>query len=112
MTDNNTTSTDPTPKGKDVQPQVKEPLESRVDARYKIYNLIATTLIALATLIFAAYLFKVGQVGIGGTIAGMVIAHYFSNAGTAQAVGAMRTIIQTDKNGTSTRFESGKDGTT
>jgi hypothetical protein len=84
----------------------EETSDERVNAHYKVYNLIATTLIALVTLVFAAYLFQIGQMGIGGTIAGMVIAHYFSSSGNSQTVGAIRSVIETNGKQTKTRLET------
>ncbi len=58
-------------------------------ASVKIVRTLTTTIIALAVLVFAGYLFKIGQAGIGGTLAGVVIAHYFSgvqNTGTTSQV--------------------------
>jgi len=41
-------------------------------------NVIITGIIAVVALGFAGWLFFIGQSGIGGTIAGVVLAHYFS----------------------------------
>ena len=43
-------------------------------------NTITTAVLALAVLAFAAFLFKEGQGAVGGTLAGAVVAHYFTAA--------------------------------
>ncbi len=65
----------------------------RVSKEYRIANLIVTSVIAVFVLLFAAYLFKIGQTGIGGTIAGMVVAHYFSRMANVDAAGQIESVI-------------------
>ena len=55
---------------------------------------MTTTIIALAVLGFAAYLFKIGQYGIGGTIAGVVIAHYFSGVANSNTTGQIAEVMR------------------
>jgi membrane associated rhomboid family serine protease len=48
---------------------------------------ITTAVIAVAGLIFSAFLFVNGQGTIGGTLAGLILGYYFSTAGAALGVG-------------------------
>jgi hypothetical protein len=69
--------------------------KTTADKRFKVYNLIATTVIALAALVFSAFLFWKGETGIGGTIAGMVIAHYFSSTSRNGEAGEIKSLLET-----------------
>jgi len=43
-------------------------------------RLIVTAIVAVMVLALSAYLFKIGQAAVGGTLAGAIVAHYFSTA--------------------------------
>lgn len=64
MADDNTTSTAAT--------QEKSP--------NKVVTTVVTGVIALAGLAFAGYLFSINQPAVGGTLAGAIVAHYFTAA--------------------------------
>lgn len=56
-------------------------------------NLISTAVLALAVLGFAAYLFHVGQGTVGATLAGAVVAHYFTAANGQQTTNSALTAV-------------------
>jgi pyridoxal/pyridoxine/pyridoxamine kinase len=72
----------------------KEPKKvPKVSKEFRITNLITTSVIAIVALVFSGYLFSIGQTGIGGTLAGMVIAHYFSRMANTDAAGQIESVI-------------------
>lgn len=77
--------------GTQQQGQAPQPKQT---GRSATVSTITTAVLALAVLGFAAYLFWVHQDAVGGTMAGAVVAHYFTTAHGATATNSALNIVQ------------------
>lgn len=59
------------------------------------FNLVVMGTIAIITLGFSAYLFKMGYGTAGGVFAGMVIGHFFGQAGATSAGESISSVAET-----------------